>query len=230
MSKNQYSISYNDEAKIFIKKYEELEQSFYSQNATGKKFISREIRLFYLRYTVALDLDIDIKTKYSRTKTDEVRNAYVAIFKFLTFWNVFKAGIKIAGNSKKWCGAFKNVLPTLYKNESIKNMETTVISFCTENKDKLIPILDRLKETATSKNVKPKITAITEKLVSNQNISATDFIFICSYARNAFYHAAETARQGTNYSFVKKLYRLMTESLALITAVFGAQLFDSNKK
>ena len=196
--------------------------------------LKREARLLDIRYRLTLDLRVSIETEYSSTKTDDVRETYERLFKFLDLWNVYEICTsygKLFGlyNEKVWKEAF---LKESVIREFLAAQEA-------EFKKQFLGSEKDVQEYKAYLSHFADLPAIRKgnkdqyKEYIAQDADAFDYkqlLFIQYMERNAYYHGGEAAHAGVNYSYRKKQLAFYAEFLTQFVALLGTRLFAIEEK
>ena len=191
--------------------------------------IPRSLRLFNIRFRLALDIKIDFKGEISLTKSKEVRDTYVIIIRLMETWNAYEALFHYvkelgkyanpkAGKSKvysqknlKKVGSLqilKNSLDDLeseyHKNSKFKSDFDQYIERI--NND------DRIKQTLTN-----DANYVLEYFRGEKSISGIEILSLIYAERNMYYHNGETAKMGMRYTNRKKILNNYLECLSIHT-------------
>ncbi len=216
----------NNDFESFCNSYSELYQK-------KQSLVSRENRLINLRFRLTLDLNVSIDTRFSETRTEQVKQTYTLLYKFMDLWNVYEI---CCASGEKLCVCEK-------KNWNTDFMLKTKTDICLSNCAK--EIKNCLSETVFYKhfrnylehfadldsihdNNQKKYTELKNKIEKNRDktdIVNDDILFLMYMERNAFYHGGEAARAGADYSFRIKILSLYIQTLRVLIARLGAGLF-----
>jgi hypothetical protein len=182
------------------------------KDKVGGKEMHRELRLFDIRFRLALDTDITFIGDYSYTKTKEVRDCYKLIFKLTNLWNAYEALFD-----------YIKVYDKINKRSSIKKSFTHSITtesgsykFLLEQMNELISL------SKSNANFKKDMIEYGGKIGKDnifQYISTSDankakhLLEMIYQERNNFYHNGESGRMGMSYPNRKKLLAFYIECL-----------------
>lgn len=215
------------------KDFAQFEQAFTMlvQAKGNKGDVSRENRLLNLRFRLSLDLQIGIKTALSETKTDNVKNAYICIFKFMDLWNVFELSLR-SGKVRK---SIKTEKITELCDKDFEAME--ICKILDTALSKLQSLIEKNKNAEYFVNYKNHLYEITTEGTALQNVLAEikpdapltrrQFFALMYAERNAYYHGGEAARAHAPYSFRQEIVNIYITTLQKIIARFGAKLFQA---
>jgi hypothetical protein len=200
------------------------------KDISGK--IPREAYLFDIRFRLALGLKIDFDSDIAKTKTKEVKDAYIAIYELISLWNAFEAFLSWQGIPK----AFDLPKTQLYTETSKKPLEIACEKLKNLYKEKTSEFACYFKlveEIGLNNKLKSIIKEISISLANGKNISPTDLLSLISAERNMFFHLGESAKQGMNYSPRKKILAIYNAALAefiYLLAVQGLTISKENNQ
>ncbi|MBQ7167775.1 MAG: hypothetical protein IJR93_12620 [Treponema sp.] len=191
--------------------------------------LKREARLLNIRYRLTLDLRISIETKYSSTKSDEVRETYERLFKFLNLWNVYE----ICTSYGEVLGMFKEKdwSEALLQESGTKEFLSAQEA---EFKTQLLGSEKDMQEYREYLSHFANLPAIRKgnqeqyKTYLAQDADAFDYkqlLFIQYMERNAYYHGGEATHAGVNYSYRKRQLAFYAGFLTQFIALLGTRLF-----
>ena len=207
--------------------------------------LPRSLRLFNIRFRLAVDIEIDFKGKISLTKTKQVRDTYILIVKLMEAWNAYEALSKyarVAGShvNKK---AIKSKIYSQVFLKSVGSMEILeetlnwLKSKYDENnrfKTDFVQYIARINnDPELGKIIKDDAKNVLACLKNKKSISGIEILSLIYAERNMYYHNGETAKMGMAYSNRMPLIRKYRESLTAHTlklAIFmiGEQI-EENK-
>jgi len=187
--------------------------------------IPRKLRLFNIRFRLALDIEIKFKGDITLTKTKEVRDTYILIIKLLEIWNSYEAFIHYLNELN--CYIIKN--QAVYKKISKKILESANVLFwlknatnqikdeCKENnnfKNDFSKYIERIKNDENLRdNLKVSCSNILNIFDKSEEISGQELIALIYAERNMYYHNGETAKMGMSYANRKKILTIYIETL-----------------
>ncbi|MBP5450163.1 MAG: hypothetical protein J6Y01_08640 [Spirochaetales bacterium] len=219
-----------NEFESFCNSYNELYQK-------KQSLVSRENRLINLRFRLTLDLTVSIETKFSETKTEQVNQTYILLYKFFDLWNVYEvccaSGEKLCVCEKKnWNTDFMLKTKTdICLSNCVKEMKQCLSEsvFCKY----FCSYLDHFANLdSISANNQQRCIELKNKIKNNNcnNIANEDMLPLMYMERNAFYHGGEAARAGSNYNFRIKILSVYIQTLRVLISRLGAGLFKRELK
>ena len=231
-----------------IKENQIIKKLFGQYNSNYKKLkglllgnIPRSLRVFDIRFRLALDIQIDFNGEVSYTKTKEVRETYILITKLMETWNAYEALFHYVKNLDKLkvsiyqaysetflsevgsLGLLKNILDNLkseYKTKQNFRNDFDQYIYRIQKDDK----------------IKPKLTtkcfSTLEYFKDEKVISGIEIIALIYAERNMYYHNGETAKMGMKYSnrqiLIKSyLYCLTEHTLKLTNYILDKEIKES---
>jgi len=218
------------------KLFDDYNQNFEKLSILLKDELPRSLKLFNIRFRLALDIMVDFKGEVSLTKTKEVRDTYVLLAKLMESWNAYEALFHYVKETKKYA----NVKTSIYKayseafltevgsmpvlKESLDNIKTQFAnndSFKKDFKQYIQKIID-------NENIVPSLTDYCKRFIDcfekGKKISGIEIIALIYTERNMYYHNGETAKMGISYKNRQYLLKTLTASfhkhiLLLITKI-----------
>lgn len=212
------------ESKKLIKEYEKQLKEL--RELYDDKGIKRTLRLFDIRFRLALDTSIDFKGEVSLTKTQIVKETYQLLIPLLDMWNVFECLLQYV---KEIIDSLPNVSPyrrvisilpeetkTLLKETATKLQELYISD--SKIKNDFDEYFLRLIENECIKPALKTDCRRVYKFIKNETTEKPSFeILGLIYAeRNQYYHNGETAKMGMNYKNRKQLLCIYKEVLPIV--------------
>jgi hypothetical protein len=171
--------------------------------------IPRELRLFDIRFRLAIDLVVDYKGNVSYTKTPIVKNNYAQQMKLMELWNSYEALVRYLaylglnrGNKAK----YEQIILTLIKDskvyelflqcfQKLKNHYIADTTFKNEYNEYIGRI---------QRGVRPKLaescTRSRDYFIGTGELSGYELFALIYAERNLFYHNGESAKLGMSYN------------------------------
>lgn len=190
--------------------------------------VPRSLRLFNIRFRLALDIEIGFKGEVSLTKSRPVRETYIQIIQLMETWNAYEALFHYAKSlgkhvnpkaskakiySQKFLkevGALDDLENGL---ETLKNNSRSNAKFKSDFNQYIKRIIEdeRIKGTITedAKN-------ILEYLKDKRGISGLELLSLIYAERNMYYHNGETAKMGMSYTNRKLIITLYKDCLTIL--------------
>lgn len=219
-----------------LKLFEKYNESFNRLIGLPQYELPRSLRLFNIRFRLAIDIQIDFKGEISLTKTKQVRDTYVLLIKLMEIWNAYEALFQYAKDTQKYANAKESIFKG-YSQNFLTDVGSLIILKSTLNEIKskynddsnfkndfnqLIKRIeddDRIKHTLTE-----SCKSIIEFFEGTKSISGIETIALIYAERNMYYHNGETAKMGMRYGNRQFLLRTLTSGfyrhmLLLITKI-----------
>jgi hypothetical protein len=187
--------------------YEELYSNYAS--LLQDENIPRELRLFDIRFRLAIDLVVDYKGKVSYTKTPVVKNNYAQQMKLMELWNSYEALIKYLdhlGLSRRKKAKFEQISLTLIKDSGInelfqqcfQQLKTLYIGDAKfkQDYDEYIGRIQRGVRTRLAESC----TRSSRYFDGTEELSGNELFALIYAERNLFYHNGESAKLGMSYN------------------------------
>lgn len=167
------------------------------------------LRLFNIRFNLAIDLRIDFYREITLTQTPRIRELYSLIMKLMEIWNSYEVLIHYSKDLELTASneSIYKIYTQRYLQDvgSLAILERTLNSFkdrynsnkrfrsCFNNYIQMINSETRLRE-----NLRSSCTKILEYFKGEKDISGIEIIALVYAERNMYYHNGETANMGMN--------------------------------
>jgi hypothetical protein len=202
--------------KAYNTKYEDLKDLLQDD-------VPRSLRLFNIRFRLALDIELGFKGEVSLTKTKSVRETYIEIIKLMEMWNAYEALYHYvksldrhvnpkASKAKIYSQKFLSEVGSL---EILKEgMDTLKTEYQTNTRFKkdFDQYIDRIVEDP---RIKGTLTEDAKNILKyfrdKQGISGIELLSLVYAERNMYFHNGETAKMGMSYTNRKRVIRLYRE-------------------
>jgi len=224
--------------------YEELYKTYDSNLREHNHKISRQLRVFDIRFRLAIDLKIDYIGEVSYVKTKDVKETYILTLKLMDLWNSYEALVKYV--SKELKHSLVKCAPDTFKNaahrttvENYYNKTTSLdsLKFVAENfkkkakenekfKKDFKAYVDRIsKDNSKSieSHIKNQAVSLYEFIEFDKDISGIEILSLIYAERNMYFHDGEPCKMGISYASRKYLlstYYNCLEEVILKSAIF----------
>ena len=213
--------------KYTFENYEELYDSYIS--IAGWEEVPRSLRLFDIRFRLALDLQIDFEGGRARVRTDVIKESYQRLYKLVDMFNAYEAfgqfyttvfGVKCQkGRVKNESpnSDFEEYLEKTGADKVLKHLAKAIFSRMESKKnfkDNFDTYLDKI--VASDRLQDGMLNAFNEMKLDFKQNNSTRVINLLSliYAeRNQFYHNGEAAKMGMTYANRKWILEQYRETL-----------------
>lgn len=186
--------------------------------------IPRELRLFDIRFRLAIDLIVDYMGNVSYTKTPVVKRNYAQQMKLMELWNSYEAFIKYLDYlslSKRNKAKYQQISLALIKDSGVDELFLQ----CFEQLKKLYSDDAKFKQDydeyikRIQRGVRAKLAESCARSISYFNgaeeLSGYELFALIYAERNLFYHNGESAKLGMNYNRRNILLSKYYENFAL---------------
>ena len=195
------------------KKFENYTKKYEKYRITvGDTNSSRLLRLFDIRFRLAMDIKISFNTTVSYTKSKDVRDTYSLLFQLTEFWNAFDALLQWLKNEKflektKWFEIFNC---EIYDTVTKKTLDVGLKELKKFYKDEKFAIdfdeyLNRIQNSELSPELKANAGKVSRWLKQDEKVSEDALLRLIVSDRNLAYHHAEGSKMGSSYSNRKKV-------------------------
>ena len=200
--------------------------------------LPRSLRLFNIRFRLAIDIEISFKGEISLTKSIEVRDTYVLIVQLMETWNAYEAFVryakevsphtdKSAGKSKIFsqkalmaAGSMPILSDALYWLKSEYDANNRF-------KGDFEQYITRIHQDSNlSKTLSKDAKDVLAHLNNEKTISGIELLSLIYAERNMYYHNGETAKMGMAYTNRKSLINKYRDTLALHTLKLAIYIID----
>lgn len=189
--------------------------------------VPRTLRLFNIRFRLALDIEIGFKGEVSLTKSKPVRDTYVKIIRLMETWNAYEALFHYAKELGK-----RYIKPKTNKAKAypMPVLEASgSLLFLGELAAELKALFERdsgfrgdfsqyIGRIEADERIKTTLTQDAQHflayLKSQRTSNGTELLSLVYTERNMYYHNGETAKMGMRYSNRKKLLDIYTRCLS----------------
>ncbi len=206
--------------------------------------LPRSLRLFNIRFRLALDITIGFEGKVSLTKTKVVRETYSLISKLMETWNAYEAlsqyaseiGTYVTPGKVKSRIYSQNLLGKAGSLEILQNSLNWLGQEHRRNSQFRKDFQKYINRVIEAPSIKHQLTKdaknVNNFLQSGKSISGIEVLSLIYAERNLYYHSGEAAKMGMSYSNRKKLveeYRrvLIAHTLRLATHMIKGQISDN---
>jgi hypothetical protein len=205
--------------------FRQYESSFDELKCLMQDELPRSLRLFNIRFRLAVDIEIDFNGRVSLTKSTQVRETYILIIKLMEVWNAYEALSKYANETSEYVSKGVSKSKT-YSQSFLKQIGSISILEGAlnwlkseyENKDQFrtdfIQYIKRIEnDPDLSKSLKDDANCVLAHLKNEKSISGIEILSLIYAERNMYYHNGETAKMGMAYSNRIRLIDKYRESL-----------------
>lgn len=191
--------------------FEQYDHSIEKIKNLLKDELPRSLRLFNIRFRLAIDVQIDFKGEVSLTKTKDVKETYVLLIKLMEAWNAYEALFQYVKNTGKYIipnqSIYKAYSPTFLLEIGCLSILKETLDLIKEKynsdnsfKNDFIELINRIKDdTKISRNLKMSCEIITKYFNGIGSISGIETIALIYAERNMYFHNGETAKMGMKY-------------------------------
>ena len=190
----------------YTKKFEKLKAKH-----EGQKF-PRLLKLFDIRFRLALDMKISFHGEVSYTKTKRVGDTYALLFQLTELWNAYevliqwlkeKGMLKEAKWYRLYCNEMKKPISQKQLMDGLKEIKNMYRKerFAKDFNE----YLQHIKDSQLKKELKDNADTVGAWLAKNENITGIAFLRLISAERNLVYHHGESAKMGSNYLSRKRI-------------------------
>lgn len=223
----------NDLFSQFESKFDELKELEQDE-------IPRSLRLFNIRFRLAIDIEISFKGEMSFTKSKEVRDTYTLVIQLMEAWNAYEAFTHFAKEISTHV-ADKTIKSKIYSQAFLTAVGSMAVLFDTltwlksefEKKNNFKRDFElyvcRIEEDAhLSKSLKDDASRVLAYLKGKESISGIELISLIYAERNMYYHNGETAKIGMTYQNRKLLVEKYRDTLILHTLKLAIYVIDEH--
>ena len=215
----------NPQNSIYMKTFNDFDIQFERLKSKLGDTLSRNLRLFNIRFRLAHDILIDFKGEISMTKTLDVRNTYKIIIKLMETWNSYEALYHYVKELGKYCNPKENITKKysqsfLDKIGSLSLLKTKldIIKGLYESdsnfKDDFSQLIERfIKDDRISPKLKESCKNVLDYFENKKTISGIEIIALIYAERNMYYHNGETAKMGMRYLNRQNLINIYQDCL-----------------
>lgn len=207
--------------------FQEYDQKYESLKDLFQDELPRSLRLFNIRFRLAMDIQVNFKGEVSLTKSKSVRDTYVKIIRLMELWNAYEALIVyakelddyITPRANKAKAFSQSVLEDFGSTPLLLKYMAKIKNHFDENprfKKDLLQYLDRIiNDERIKKTLTNDANNFKTYLHKGMCISGTEIISLIYTERNMYYHHGETAKMGMSYTNRKKLLDIFWDCLSL---------------
>lgn len=200
--------------------------------------LPRSLRLFNIRFRLAIDIEISFKGEISFTKSKDVRDTYVQIIQLMEVWNAYEALSHYANevSSHVTDGVSKSKIYSqafLSRVGSMQTLKETLIWLKSEYSEKsgfkkdFKQYIARISnDSKLSKTLTDDAKNVLAHLDDEKTISGIELLSLIYSERNMYYHNGETAKMGMSYTNRKHLIRKYRETLLTHTLILAIHIID----
>lgn len=186
--------------------------------------VPRELRLFDIRFRLAIDLVVDYKGEVSYTRTTIIKQNYAQLMKLMELWNCYEALTKYLdtiGMARHGKPKYEQISVALIHNAKIDNLDEQCFS---QIKD--LYIVDQKFRHNYDEYIRRIQNGFRERLAeccsgsiaffrNEQSLSGYELFALIYAERNLFYHNGESAKLGMDYQRRNKLLSLYYDNFTL---------------
>jgi len=205
--------------------FEQYKKVFKETSKRLGKSISRNLRLFDIKFRLVLGINVDFDPAIAYTKTPETRNTYISLVKLVELWNAYEVFLiytgEQCGNNSKYSIIKDKKANTAESQKILIDALETLRKFYKESKSfktDFDEFLERTQEKALCRNDVKRHSKLKnlEKYISTGSAKDTILIIELIYLfRNMFYHTGESAKIGArNIRNRQKILELCYKTLA----------------
>ncbi len=206
--------------------------------------VPRSLRLFNIRFRLALDIQVDFKGEISLTKSKQVRDTYVLIIRLMETWNAYEALSHYAKDLEKHSNP-KAGKSKIYSQKLLKTVGS--LDVLKENLDQLKTkykkeekfrndfdqYIERIIQDPRIKGILTEdSTSILQYFKDEKELSGIEILSLIYAERNMYYHNGETAKMGMSYTNRKNIisnyiHCLVIHTLLLINFILDEEIRDN---
>jgi hypothetical protein len=184
----------------------------------GGENIQRELRLFDIRFRLALAMRIDFENI-----SKPVKESYIVLFELVELWNAFEAFL--SWQECKWHNIKKELNNEITQKPLVKAVEE-LRNLYKKKREELKNYFSLLGEVKLNGKLRLRIKSISENLENPADILPMDLLGLISSERNMFYHLGETAKKRMNYSTGRKLLTIYKSALSEYISLLAIQAIE----
>ncbi|HUW26200.1 MAG TPA: hypothetical protein VMW07_06700 [Gallionella sp.] len=207
--------------------FKQFESKFDELKELEQDELPRSLRLFNIRFRLAIDIDISFKGKMSLTKSKEVRDTYILVIQLMEIWNAYEAFMhfavevgthvaKKASKSKIYSQAFLTTvgsMPVFF--DTLSWLKSEFAKKNTFERDFELYVRRIEEDAHLSGPLKDDALSVLAYLKGEKTISGIELISLIYAERNMYYHNGETAKMGMTYQNRKLLIGKYRDTLVL---------------
>lgn len=209
-----------------------FEQNYSELYRLSQNNLSRELRLFNIRFRLGIDIIIDFGGKTSLTKTSDVRNTYKLIIQLMETWNSYEAMVHYIRSCGRYQMSndsifltFSQTLLNTYGCLSILNDGINEIhSKYNQNnvfKRDFNQYIGRIQQdTRIRQRLTEYCTKVKNYFEGTDTVSGIELLALIYAERNLYYHNGETAKMGMEYHNRQFLIRTYLDSISRYILTF----------